>query len=217
MISVAEALAKVTAGVSLVSSEHAPLAAALGRVLAEDVVSRVSHPPSAVSAMDGYAVRAEDVRETPVTLKQIGLAAAGAGFDGSVGPGETARIFTGAPVPDGADAVVIQEDTETLGDAVTIKKAAPKGRFIRPAGLDFKAGESLLKAGSVLTARGLGLAAAMNVPWLTVRRMPRIAYAATGNRAEAVSVYHRFRELLSTDLGTGPSQETEAIYLGLLE
>ncbi len=187
MISVAEALAHVTEGVSLVASEDAPLSDALGRVLAEDVASRLTHPPSDVSAMDGYAVRAEDVQETPVTLKQIGVSQAGAGFSGSIGAGETVRIFTGAPVPGGADAIVIQEDTDTDsdsgGDAVTIKAATPtpKGHFIRPAGLDFEKGQVLLRAGRILTARDVGLAASMNVPVLSVRKRPLVAFTATGD------------------------------------
>ena len=181
MISVAEALAKVVEGVSLVSAEQVPLPAALGRVLAEDLSSRVSHPPVAVSAMDGYAVRAGDVKKVPVTLKRIGQSAAGGGYEGSVGRGETVRIFTGAPLPHGADAIVIQEDTKTDGDAITIRETAPEGHFIRPAGLDFKQGDVLLRAATVLSARDIGLAGAMNVPWLTVRRRPRIAYAATGD------------------------------------
>ncbi len=181
MISVAEALAKVTEGVSLVASEDAPLSEALGRVLAEDVASRLTHPPSDVSAMDGYAVLAEDVLKTPVTLKQIGVSQAGAGFSGSMSAGETVRIFTGAPVPGGADAIVIQEDTETDGDSITIKEAAPKGHYIRPAGLDFKEGQVLLSAGRILTARDVGLAASMNVPVLTVRKKPLVAFTATGN------------------------------------
>jgi molybdopterin molybdotransferase len=181
MISVAEALAKVAAGVSLVSSEHVPLPAALGRVLAEDVAARLTHPPTAVSAMDGYAVRAADVAEVPATLKQIGEAQAGSGFSGRVRAGETVRIFTGAPLPDGADTVIIQEVTDADGDSIVIKETAPEGDFVRAAGLDFSEGEVLLAQGRVLTARDLGLAAAMNVPWLTVRRRPRIAYTATGD------------------------------------
>ncbi len=181
MISVAEALAKVVEGVSLVSTEQVPLPAGLGRVLAEDVKSRVTHPPVAVSAMDGYAVRAEDVENVPVTLKQIGQSAAGGGYEGSVGPGETVRIFTGAPLPDGADAIVIQEDTETDAEKITVRETAPEGRFIRPAGLDFKKGDVLLRAGTVMSPRDIGLAGGMNVPWLMVRRRPRIAYAATGD------------------------------------
>ena len=185
MISVAEALAKVTEGIEPVSKEQVPLAAALGRVLAEDVVSQLTHPPADVSAMDGYAVRSGDVADTPATLKQIGVSAAGSGFGGSVGAGETVRIFTGAPLPDGADTIVIQEDTDTDGESITIRETAPpghiKGHFVRPAGLDFKKGDVSLSSGMVLTARDLGLAAAMNVPWLQVRRQPRIAYTATGD------------------------------------
>ena len=185
MISVAEALAKVAGGVPLVSTEHVPLPAALGRVLAEDVSARLSHPPTAVSAMDGYAVRAADVAAVPATLKRTCEAQAGAGFSGQVKAGETVRIFTGAPLPSGADTVIIQEVTDADGDSITIKETAPegypKGDFVRAAGLDFSEGEVLLSPGRVLTARDLGLAAAMNVPWLTVRRRPRIAYTATGD------------------------------------
>jgi len=185
MISVAEALEKVTGGVSALAAEDVALAQALGRVLAEDVASRTTHPPVAVSAMDGYAVRAADVAEVPVTLVRIGESQAGGGFGGVVGAGQAVRIFTGAPVPAGADAIVIQEDTEARGkgesDAVTVNESAARGRFIRPAGLDFSEGEVLLKAGTVLSARDVGLAAAMNVPTLAVRRKPRVAFVATGD------------------------------------
>ncbi|MBI2587112.1 MAG: molybdopterin molybdotransferase MoeA, partial [Rhodospirillales bacterium] len=181
MISVAEALAKVVAGINRVPSEQVSLSDALGRVLAEDVVSRLTHPPAAVSAMDGYAVRARDVAKTPVTLRQIGESAAGSSFTGSVGKGQTVRIFTGASLPAGADAIVIQENAQAKGKAITVNEKVAKGRWVRPAGLDFKKGQRLLKAGTVLTARDVGLAAAMNVPWLTVRRRPRVAYTATGD------------------------------------
>jgi molybdopterin molybdotransferase len=181
MISVAEALAKVLAGVETVPAETVGLSAALGRVLAADVAARVSHPPKAVSSMDGYAVRAADTATVPTTLRVVGESAAGAGFTGTVESGTGARIFTGAPVPDGADAIVIQEDTARDGDKVTIRVSAKPGEWIRPQGLDFRAGEVLLKAGTRLTARDLGLAASMNVPWLQVRRRPRIALLATGN------------------------------------
>jgi len=181
MLSVAEALAKVTSGVQRVAAEQVALPAALGRVLAEDVAARLTHPPAAVSAMDGYAVRAEDVVDVPVSLTQIGESSAGSGFGGSVGPGETARIFTGAPLPVGADTIIIQENTDADGRNITIKEGAKQGTFVRPAGLDFSEGDVLLKEGRVLTARDLGLAAAMNVPWLSVRRRPRIAFTATGD------------------------------------
>ena len=181
MISVAQALSFVTAGVRRVSVEQVALSDAQGRVLAEDVVSRLTLPPADVSSMDGYAVRAADVANTPVRLKRIGESSAGSGFRGSVGAGETARIFTGAPLPDGTDAIVIQEDVEIDGDFVLIGESVPVGRFVRPAGMDFKAGDVHLKAPRVLTGRDIGLAASMNVPWLKVRRQPRIAILATGN------------------------------------
>ncbi len=181
MISVAVALAKVLTGIKEVSAEQVSLSDALGRVLSEDITARLTHPPADVSAMDGYAVRAEDVAKVPVTLKQIGESQAGSGFDGAVGVGETARIFTGAPLPAGADAIVIQEDTETDDDAITMKEAVAPGKFVRPAGMDFKEGDVLLKAGQVLSARAVGLAGAMNVPHLNVRRRPRIAFLSTGD------------------------------------
>jgi len=181
MISVAEALAKVLAGVETVPAETVGLSAALGRVLAADVAARLSHPPKAVSSMDGYAVRAADTAKTPATLRLAGESAAGAGFAGKVEPGTCARIFTGAPVPEGADAIVIQEDTARDGERVTIQAMAKPGEWIRPQGLDFRTGDVLLKTGARLTGRDLGLAASMNVPWLQVRRRPRIAILATGN------------------------------------
>jgi molybdopterin molybdotransferase len=131
--------------------------------------------------MDGYAVRAADVADPPASLRLIGESAAGRGFDGAIGPRETVRIFTGAAVPAGADAIVIQENAERSGERVVMRASASAGRFIRPAGFDFRAGEVLLRAGRRLGPRDLGLAAAMNRPWLKVRRRPRIALLATGD------------------------------------
>jgi molybdopterin molybdotransferase len=131
--------------------------------------------------MDGYAVRAADVAGVPASLNVIGAAPAGAPFAGSVGDGEAVRIFTGAAVPAGADAIVIQENTERDGDTVVVKESAAAGRYVRPAGLDFATGDVLLAAGRVLNARDIGLAAAMNVSWLKVRRRPRVALLATGD------------------------------------
>jgi molybdopterin molybdotransferase len=180
MLSVAEAVAQVTAGFVPLSAETVSLDAACGRVLAEDVAARVSQPPVAVSAMDGYAVRAADVASAPTTLRLTGESPAGRGFDGVVGPGEAVRIFTGAPVPAGADAVIIQEETDVAGNRVTVRTAAVAGRWIRPAGLDFSLGEVRLRAGQPLSPRDVALAAAMNVPQLRVRRRPRVAIIATG-------------------------------------
>jgi len=181
MISVEEALARLLAPLAALPPEQVSVADAVGRVLAEDVAARRTQPPFAVSAMDGYAVRAEDVATVPASLRIIAEIPAGTGFGGTLGASEAARIFTGAPLPDGADAIVIQEDTERDGDRVTVKEGAPKGRYVRRAGLDFTEGEVLLKAGQRLTPRHIGLAAAMNRPWLFVHRRPRVGILSTGD------------------------------------
>ncbi len=181
MLSVEEALARITAAFKPLPAETVGLAEALGRVLAEDVTARVTQPPEDVSAMDGYAVRAADVASVPVRLAVVGRVPAGAAHDGSVEPGQAVRIFTGGPLPEGADTIVIQENTEPDGDHVVVKEGAPAGRYVRPAGLDFRAGEVGVAAGRLLTARDVGLAAAMNQPWLKVHRRPRVAVLATGD------------------------------------
>jgi molybdopterin molybdotransferase len=162
-------------------AEQVSVSDGLGRVLAQDIVARRTQPPMAMSAMDGYAVRAADVANVPTTLKVVGQAPAGAAWEGTLGEGEAVRIFTGGPIPDGADAVVMQENTETGDNDVTILQAVPKGRFVRAAGLDFKEGEVLLSAGRLLTARDVALAAAMNTPWIMVHRRPRVAILVTGD------------------------------------
>jgi molybdopterin molybdotransferase len=182
MITVAEALRRIEDAFAPLASEQIALADALGRVLAEDVKARRSQPPVAVSAMDGYAVRAADVAALPAELRVIGNVPAGASYDGTVGAKEAVRIFTGAPVPIGADTIVIQENTQAKDGIVRVVDGkAPPGRHIRPAGLDFEKGETLLEAGRVLTARDIGLAAGMNVPWLRVTRRPRVALLSTGD------------------------------------
>lgn len=181
MISVEEARDRILSALAVLPGEQVGLLDAFGRVLAEDVVARRSQPPQAVSAMDGYAVRAADVATVPATLTIIGEAPAGKAYEGKIENGEAVRIFTGGPLPDGADSIVIQEDTDRQNDQVTVKESAKKGAFVRPKGLDFADGEALLSAGAVVTARNVGLAAAMNRPWLMVRRRPRVAILATGD------------------------------------
>jgi molybdopterin molybdotransferase len=181
MISVEEARERLLSLVAPLGSEEVPVNTAFARVLAEDVAARRTQPPFAVSAMDGYAVRAGDVATVPTRLRLVGAVPAGQSYDKDVNPGEAVRIFTGAPVPASADAIVIQEDTERDGDIVVIKESSPAGKHVRAAGLDFRAGEVKLKAGRRLTARDVGLAAAMNRPWLRVRRRPRIAILPTGD------------------------------------
>src|SRR5437016_7458039 len=181
MISVEEALAHILAPLAAVPVEQVGIADAVGRVLAEDLAARRTQPPFAVSAMDGYAVRAADLGRIPVGLRIVAEIPAGAGFGGTLGPGEAARIFTGAPLPDGADTIVIQEDTEREGDRVEVRGGAARGRYVRRAGLDFAEGDVLLRAGRRLTPRDIGLAAAMNRPWLCVHRRPRVGILSTGD------------------------------------
>lgn len=180
MIPLEEARARILAALAPTPAETVALAQGWGRVLARPVLSRVTQPPADVSAMDGYAARAADAT-LGATLRLVGAAPAGHPWDGLLQPGETLRIFTGSYIPQGADTVVIQEDTTANGTAITVNEAAREGRHIRRRGLDFAAGEELLPAGRRLTARDIGLAAAANHPWLTVHRAPRIGILATGD------------------------------------
>ncbi len=181
LMPVADALAAILAGAEPLAEEMAALELAYHRILARDVMALRTQPPQAMSAMDGYAVRAADAAEVNARLKVIGEVAAGRPFDRPIGKGEAARIFTGGVIPEGADAVVIQEDTVADGGSITIKEAATAGRNIRPAGIDFRQGDVLLQEGSRLTDRDLSLAASMNYPELPVRRRPKVALLATGD------------------------------------
>jgi len=178
---VADALAAILAGADPLLEEMIALDEAFHRILARDVAARRTQPPQAMSAMDGYAVRAADAADTSARLKVIGEVAAGRPFERKVGVGEAVRIFTGGVIPDGADAVIIQEDTGVDGDHITITDTAVPGRHIRPAGVDFREGDVLLAAGNRLTDRDLSLAAGMNYPELAVRRRPKVAVLATGD------------------------------------
>jgi molybdopterin molybdotransferase len=202
MLSVQEARERIIAAMPLLSAVEINIADAFGCVLAEDLIARRTQPPHAVSAMDGYAVRAADIAELPVTLNLVGYSPAGGSYDGTLRPGETVRIFTGAPVPNGADTVVIQEDTEADGTSILIKEGE-SGLHIRSQGLDFKAGDPLLKSGRVVTARDAGLIAAMNIPWLKVRRKPRVAILSTGD------------EIVMPGDPVGPNQIVSANSIGL--
>ena len=179
MLSVAEAQARVLAGLTPLPPEDVPLAQACGRVLAADVSARLANPPCDVSAMDGYAVR-YSARDS---FAVVGEAQAGGSFGGTVGEGDAVRIFTGAPVPAGADSIIIQENVERRGDQIRLLEGnvIQPGKHIRRAGLDFKRGDILLKAGRRLRARDVALAAAMNCATLSCARRPRIAILATGD------------------------------------
>lgn len=203
LLAVEEARSRILAGVQPTAAEEVALEAGFGRVLAADVGAAITQPPFDASAMDGYAVRARDVGEAPVSLRVIGEAPAGAGFGGTLGSGEAVRIFTGAPLPPGADTVVIQENTTTQGADVIIGKPAEKGQFVRPCGLDFKEGEALLTAGTRLGSREIALAAAMNRPRLSVRRKPTVSILPTGD------------ELISPGGTPGPGQIVSSNNFGM--
>ena len=181
LMPVADAIAAILAGADPLPEEMIALDAAWHRVLARDLAARRTQPPQAMSAMDGYALRAIDAADLAARLKVIGEVAAGRPFARKVGAGEAVRIFTGGVIPQGADAVIIQEDTVRDGDSIDITEAAIAGRHIRPAGVDFREGDVLLRAGRRLTDRDLSLAAGMNYPQLAVRRRPKVAVLATGD------------------------------------
>lgn len=180
LLPVDEALSRLVEGIEPKSIDTVPLHQAGGRVLAADIRALRTQPPFDASAMDGYAVRADDAT-LGARLKVIGQAPAGQGYEGVVGPGEAVRIFTGAPLPAGADAIVIQEDTAASGDTVEIREAAIRGRHIRRRGLDFAEGDVVLKAGRLLDPAALSLAASANHPTLPVVGRPLVAIIATGD------------------------------------
>lgn len=181
MISVEEARERIVSALAPVGPEIVSLASAWGRVLASPVAARMDKPGSDVSAMDGYALRAADCAAPPVRLSVIGAAPAGHPFRGRIGPGEAVRVFTGSVIPDGADAVVIQEDTDEGEETVEIRLSPKPRAHVRPRAGDFAAGEVLLSPPRRLTARDVGIAASAGHAWLTVRRRPRVAILSTGD------------------------------------
>ena len=190
MISVDEAVARICAGIVPLECERVPLDRAHGRVISRDIPARFTQPPAPVSAMDGYAVRMEDALRVPVTLNIIGEAPAGQPFGGRVGAGEAVRIFTGGVVPAGADGIALQENAIAAGNCVRLAEPAA-ARHIRNAGLDFRAGDTLLAKGRRLGARDLALLAAGDLCEVDVQRQPVVAFAATGDELARPGDAHR--------------------------
>lgn len=180
LLPVDEALARVLAGAGRLGEETVALAEADGRTLARDLAARRTQPPADVSAMDGYAVRATDTAN-PNGMRLVGESAAGRAFVGEPGPGETVRIFTGAPVPTGADAVILQENVTVIGEVIHANETVLTGENIRAMGLDFAAGRIALASGLRIGPAELALAAAMNHAELPVARRPRVALLASGD------------------------------------
>ncbi|MBU1750664.1 MAG: molybdopterin molybdotransferase MoeA [Chloroflexi bacterium] len=181
LLPVEEARACILAAVAPMEAVTVPLLDAQDHVLAEDVVSAVTVPPLANSSMDGFAVRAEDTVDAPVSLVVAGTVAAGYMYEGAVGPGQAVRIMTGAPLPPGADAVVRFEDTDAADDRVTIRVAVRPGNYVRPAGQDIRAGEVVVPRGTLLRPAHIGVLASVGQAQVSVIRRPRVGVLATGD------------------------------------
>lgn len=202
-LSVEDALQRILGDAEPLAVETIAIEAARGRILAAPLAAKLTQPPFDASAMDGFAVRASDIARLPATLAVIGEAAAGHPFDRSMGPGEAVRIFTGAPVPAGADAIVIQENTEHTPSQVTVHSGTIDPEFIRRQGFDFRAGDALLSGGRKLGPRELSLAAAMGHASVSVYRRPLVGIVSTGD------------ELVAPGTLPGPGQIVSSNHLGV--
>lgn len=220
LLAVDDAIAAIASAMPLMPARDTAITDAIGLVLAAPVTARLSHPPAAVSAMDGFAGRADDLAHLPAELTVIGESAAGHPFDGIISAGECIRIFTGAHCPAGADTIILQEDTTRKGDRVTINEAPAAGRFIRPEGNDFATGAELFDAGTKLAARSLALIGSAGLASVSTRRKPVVAVLSTGDelvepgttpgRHQIISSNGLFLEHLITALGG------EAMPLGII-
>ena len=202
LISVDEARALISRAIAPLGAEEISLEMAAGRVLARGVVAAIDQPPFDAAAMDGYAVRFKDAA-APGALRVIGVSAAGARFSGAVAPGGAVRLFTGAPMPEGANHVIIQEETQREGDFVTISTSPSRAANVRPAGVDFRRGDTLGRAGERLSPRALALIAAGDVAHVAAARRPRVGVLANGD------------ELRPPGRGLGPDDIVSSIPYGL--
>ena len=216
LIPVAQALARVLAAAKPLEAEEVALTHAFGRTLAAPLVAGRTQPPFANSAMDGYALRAADAG---ARLRVVGESAAGRALAGAIGQGEAARIFTGAPLPEGADSVALQEDAQRDGEFVALNAPVGLGDNIRGVGLDFRAGETLLAAGRRLSPRDVALIAAANQPTARVARQPRVAILATGDELRAPGEALGPAQIVASNnlfvVGLARAQGAEAIDLGI--
>jgi molybdopterin molybdotransferase len=222
LLPIQDALALILAGANHPTAiESISTHAAFSRILSSDLHAKRTQPPVNMSAMDGFAVRAADITATPATLTLIGQSAAGLGFEGEVLPQSCIRIFTGAPVPKGADTVVIQENTTQNGDQVTILNAPAKGKNIRNKGIDFCENELLLAAGTRLGAAELSLIAAMNHATINVHKRPRIGILATGDELVEAGTMPLIHQIISSNTlsisALAQEAGAEIIDLGILK
>jgi molybdopterin molybdotransferase len=210
MLTVEEALQQILARASVLEAESVDVTSALGRILAEPIVSGREIPPWANSSMDGYAVRAADTREGPAQLRVVGRIAAGALPSRAVGAGEAVRIFTGAPLPDGADAIVPQEDVEVEDDRVRIPGGVATGAYVRPRGEDVRRGDHVLSPGQRLGPAEIGLLATLGHSPVRVHRRPRVAILSTGNELADLGTEPGPGQIPNTNTYSLMAQVTEA-------
>ncbi|MET0407207.1 MAG: gephyrin-like molybdotransferase Glp [Hyphomicrobium sp.] len=203
LLPVSVALTRILESAATLNSESVDLLHARSRTLASTITSKLDNPPFDASAMDGYAVHAADVAQVPASLTVIGEAGAGRPFTGTLGSGEAVRIFTGGRVPEGADAIVIQENVSTSGAIVTVQETAARGANIRPQAQDFKTGETLIEPGRRLTARDILIAASSGHSTLPVIRKPVVGILSTGD------------ELVPPGTALGPGQISGSNAYGL--
>ncbi|HEY7541791.1 MAG TPA: molybdopterin molybdotransferase MoeA, partial [Methylomirabilota bacterium] len=209
MLTVEEAREGILSRVEPLGIERVEIMGALGRVLAEPVVSRATIPPWPNSSMDGYAVRAADTNGT-VELAVVGRIIAGAMPSRALGAGESMRIFTGAPLPDGADAVVPQEDVTAKGDRVTIRGRIAPGAYVRPAGEDVRTGDVVVQPGGSIGAAEIGLLATLGYSQVRVYRRPRVAILSTGNELADLGTQPGPAQIPNTNTYSLMAQVTEA-------
>ena len=185
MLSVEEALEQILSRVDRLGSERVELLACLGRVLAEPISARFNIPPWPNSSMDGYALRAHDTREAspsnPVELQVVGTIPAGSVAGHILRAGQVLRIFTGAPLPDGADSVIPQEEVQVQDGRIRVPRPVAEGEFVRPRGEDLRAGETALEVGQLIGPAQIGLLAALGRSRALVFRCPRVAILSTGD------------------------------------
>jgi molybdopterin molybdotransferase len=210
VLSVEEALEQILSRVKPLGIELVELTAALGRVLAEPVVSRRELPPWPNSSMDGYAIRADDTRAGGAKLVVVGRIIAGSMPTRALRSGEAMRIFTGAPLPDGADAVVPQEDVTGDDERVTIPARVEAGAFVRPAGEDVRAGDVVVEAGQTISAAEVGLLAALGDARVRVYRRPRVAVLSTGNELAELGTEPEPGQIPNTNTYSLMAQAVEA-------
>jgi len=222
LLSVEDALARLISGAGKVSrTEVIDLFNADGRVLAEPVSAALTQPPFDNSAMDGYALRAEDAVALGRRLDVIGESAAGRRFTGTVGKGQAVRIFTGAPMPEGAEAVLLQEDATRLGgNIIETKFVVAKGRHVRPRGQDFVEGEVVLNVGDIMDAGRLTVAAAMNRPQITGYTRPLVAVIATGDELVSAGTAPAPDQIVASSIygvaALAKAAGADVLYLGIV-